>query len=307
MKTPLVCKLIPAGHLGRKLVSYISKKAVGMTADLGFGTMKLKRRQANWATAALTSHHGTSRASEVRHVVLSLPKGTPRKQAKDLLRNVWTDWIKAYAPDRAWVFALQFHNGVFHGHGAVANVGANGKPLNFQPHKVLAMAAMKFTEWTLPAAGLGKSKGLPIYTKTRKKLAVQDLAAALLDASGNIQPKVWDDLESQGLITGCRTRKDESLISFVYHDKRIRLSTLQRFIAHNQSMKTPTHNPNPPSVAIKKTMQPADPLPSKLVHTGLSPTKVASINAALLSANLVSKPAKPKKSRKPKHPTPPTQ
>lgn len=302
----MICKLIRAGHDTSKLLRYISGKSLGMTADFGFGRFRLPRNGIAWAIQALQSFHSNSRACQVRHVVFSTPKVMETKQAKASLARVCRDWIATYAPDRNWLFGFHNDNGILHGHLAVANLGPDSKPLKFRPHVVVTMSEMAFTKHAISAKGKGKI-GLPIYTKTRKQLAVQDLAAALLDTNGEIQPKVWDDLESQGLITGCRTRKDESLISFLYGGKRIRLSTLQRYIDHEQSMKTPNHNPSPPSVAIKKTKQPADPLPSKLVHTGLSPTKVASINAALLSANLVSKPAKPKKSRKPKHPTPPTQ
>lgn len=270
----MICKLIRAGHDTSKLLRYISGKSLGTTADFGFGRFRLPRNGITWAIQALQSFHSNSRSCQVRHVVFSTPKGMETKQAKASLTRVCRDWIAAYAPDRNWLFGFHNDNGILHGHLAVANLGPDSKPLKFRPHVVVAMSEMAFTKHAISAKGKGKI-GLPIYTKTRKKLLVQELAAALLDTNGNIQPKAWDQLEGQGLITEFRTRKDGSLISFIYQGKRIRLSTLQRYIDQEQSMKTQTHNPSPPLEASAPKNEPSV----------LSKEQTDTINKALLATS----------------------
>ncbi len=288
----MICKLIDSGHTSRKLVRYIASKAVGMTADLGFGVMKFPKNKQAWAIDTLRACHGTSRASEVRHLVFSVAKGTPRKEARNLLRAVWADWIKAYAPDRPWVFAIQFHNGICHGHAAVANVDSAGKPLKFRPHQVMAMAAMKFTSAAGSGSGIGKAKGLPIYSRA-KKLSVRDLATLMVDSSGVIRKEAWDQLEEQNLIKDFRQRKDGSLISFIYEGRRIRLSTLIRYVEHEQFMKTP---PQPsPQVAIKPLS----------VQPSVSPKDLDAVTSALRSTAAVLQPSRSKKKQQTQQPNQP--
>jgi hypothetical protein len=271
----VVAKVIKAGHLARKLARYISGKAVGMTADLGFGTFKLRRPQLDWAIHALRSHHGESRASEVRHVVLSTPKGTPRREAKKVIRAVWKDFISTYAPERPWMFGLQFHNGILHGHGAISNVGPAGRPLGWKPHQVVAMSEMAFTEHAISAKGRGK-KGLPIYTKARGKLAVKDLAALVVDTDSTIKNEVWKQLKKKGAVSDFRNRKDGSLISFEFQGRRIRLATLKHFVEHLQSDSsgnTGSASPPPSGLSSKDVQAINDVLQQASVPQARTPAK----------------------------------
>jgi hypothetical protein len=238
----MICKLIDAGQKANKLASYIASKAIGLAADFGLGAAKIDRKQLPWIVRALRAQHGQSTACEVRHVVSSVPKGTPRKVAITLLWAVWLDWIATYAPGRPWVAAIQIHNGIYHLHGGVANVGPDGKPLKFKPYMVRDMAAMKFTAHTISAKGAGKSRGVAVYPKARK-LAVRDLAAFLIDDNGVVRPERWDALVASGDIGDLRLRKDGSLISFSYQGCRIGFDTLQSFIAQQQTQQKEIQQP----------------------------------------------------------------
>ena len=210
MKPTVVVKLIKAGQTAKRLLKYISGKATSMSADLGFGIIPLQKNQIAWATEIMEPRPKT-RASECRHVVLSLPRDVQGKKAEALLRLIWMDWIKAYAPDRSWVFAIQNHNGVLHGHGAVSNIGTDGRPLKFRPHEVVKMSEVEFSEHAVSARGVGKP-GLPVYTKHSKKLTVEELAELL-----------------------ARRKKNGEAISFECDSRRIRFRTLHRYMTTPRS------------------------------------------------------------------------
>jgi hypothetical protein len=198
--------------------------------DLGFGTMRLRRTMLPWAAHVLRAHRDSCpRASEVRHLIFSVPKGTARRAAFRALHAVFEDWRNTYAPGMPWVSAIQKHNGIYHLHAAVANVNSSGRPLKFLPHMVVAMADMKFTDKAISAKGTGK-KGLKLYTKARGKLGVEGLAERLVAADGSIRNDEWRRLKKDGAISDFRTRKDGSIVSFIFDGKRIRLSTLNSFV-----------------------------------------------------------------------------
>ena len=130
----MICKLVKAGQTAKRLVRYVAKKAIGLRADLGFGFMKLRRPMLSWAAEVLRANRDSCRrASEVRHVIFSVPKGMVRRAAIAALYAVFADWRTAYAPGRPWVAAVQNHNGIFHLHAAISNVDADGRPLKIQP------------------------------------------------------------------------------------------------------------------------------------------------------------------------------
>ena len=233
MKPTVVVKLIRSGHTAKRLLKYISDKSISMSADLGFGIIPLQRNQIPWATEVMEPLPKT-RASECRHVVFSLPKGVAGKEAEKTLRSLWIDWIKAYAPDRYWVYAIQSHNGVLHAHGAVSNIGTDGKPLKFRPHQVVKMSKVEFSEHATSAEGIGKL-GLPVYSKKSKKLTVEELAEVLLLANGTINEPVWAALEEKGVVGNIRCKKNGDGISFECDSRRIRFRTLHRYLNNRQN------------------------------------------------------------------------
>jgi hypothetical protein len=245
-----------ASHSSNRLVDYILSKSVGSTGNLGLGKMKLRRERAEWMKKSLKCYHGDSRACEVRHIVFSLPRGTPRKEAKEALRAICADWLMTYAPERNWVFAIQFHNGICHGHLAVQNVGIDGKPLKIRPHQVQQMAKMSFTVNANSAERTGK-QGLPFYSKPRKKLAVQELAELVFLANSTINKKMWNHLKATETVKNLRLKKDGTLLSFEFSGRRICLSTLRRCIANI-----------PPSLSYENTTTPNTVAESPTIHRG---------------------------------------
>ncbi len=275
MKLSAVAKLMKAGQEALRTVRYVAKTAIGLRADLGFGKMPLRRQQLSWAAQVLRAFREGSRASEVRHLVLSVPKGTPRRAAIKLLFELFEDWRATYSPDRPWVAGIHFHEGRYHLHSAVANVGVDGRPLKFKPHQVVAMADMKFTDKAVSAKGTGK-KGLPIYTKARGKLAVKDLAALVVDTDGSIKNEVWKQLKKKGAVSDFRNRKDGSLISFFFQGRRIRLATLKHFVEHLQpdsSGNTGSSSPPPSGLSSKDVQAINDVLQQASVPQARTPAK----------------------------------
>jgi len=293
----MICKLVKAGHKSPKLVRYIAGKSVGLTADFGFGKFRLPRNRTEWAIQALCSFHANSRAAEVRHIVFSTPKEMEKKEAQKLLRAVCADWLKAYASGRNWIFGLHEDNGIQHGHLAVANLGPDSKPLKFRPHQVLAMSDMAFTKLASPAKGKGK-RGLPLYTKARKKLVVQDLASLLIAPDGSLRQEIWDQFKAKKLLTKFRTRNDGSIISFEFQDKRIRYTTLLRFL----KPKHPTNQQPMPQTFIQPNQALPEDLGAKLLNAGFSKKDLASINAKLRSANAEQEKDIPKETPSINHP-----
>ena len=296
----MICKVIRAGHTARKLARYIAGKSVVMKADLGFGTMRLRQNQITWAIDALRSFHGESRAAEVRHIVFSLPKNTPRRTAKQALKDVWQDWVSTYAPGRPWMFGFQFHNGIFHGHGAVSNVDSSGKPIKMRPHQVVAMSEMKFTDKAVSSKGIGK-KGLALYTKARGKLEVEDLAELLAAPGGGILADVWQQLTDKGLLADLRERKDGSVVSFAYQGRRMRMATLEGFVARLPAADSSSGSSSGGASPAPK--QPAQPLPgdlaAKLAAAGFTSKDLASLRTNLRAARVLPhKAAKPKTKNK---------
>jgi len=276
-KLSAIAKLMKAGQKAIRLVRYVSKKAISLRADLGFGKMPLRRNQLAWAAEVLRTFVDGCRASEVRHLVFSVPKKTGRRAAIKLLFEIFEDWRVTYAPDRAWVAAIHFHDGGYHLHVAIANAGPDGKPLKFKPHQVIAMADMKFTTRVISAKGLGK-KGLPVYSKARGKLAVRDLAALLVDDTGNLLEDEWDRLEKEGVISNFRLRKkDGAVTSFEFGGKRIRLKTLRAFVLENQTTKGTTM----PVDDIKTDQPLPDSIADSLLKAGFSAKDLDALNTDL--------------------------
>jgi len=273
-----ICKVVKAGQQAAKLLSYIAKKAVCFRADLGFGVMRLRRKQLTWAVDALRGFHDGSHASEVRHIIFSVPKDVPRRHAQRLLFSMFSDWRKTYAPGREWAAAIHHPN---HLHVALANYGKDGEPINFRPHQVKAMADMQFTQAVISAKGTGKRKSLAVYPKA-KKLAVRDLATLLLDDHGRVKDDAWERLKKEGILSSFRLRKDGSPISFEYAGKRIRIATLRHFILEKQQA---TKNKTMPLDIIKSDQPLPDSLAQKLMKTGFSKADLDTLNRNLRDAH----------------------
>lgn len=296
-----ICKLIKAGHIAPKLLRYISGKSIDTTADLGFGVMRLPVSRVSWATKALLSFHGNSRACEARHVVFSLAKGMAKKEAVNLLRSIASDWLATYAPDRNWVLGIHSNTGIYHAHLAVANVGSDSKPLKFRPHQAVAMSKMKFTEHAISAKGIGK-KGHTHYSKPRRKLLAHDLAELLFTPSGEINSAAWKSLETTGSIKNLRLRKCGTPISFEYAKRRIRFTTLRRYML-DQTQQKKTKNTMPQQI-----ITPTTPLRSNIVaalrQVGFSTETLKKMSATLSTAHsLVSESQERSHSQKMKTPT----
>ena len=199
-----------------------------------------------------------------------------------MLRAVCADSLKTYAPDRNWVLGVHSDNGLFHAHLAVANVGENSKPLKFKPHQVVSMSDMNFTAHAMSAKGIGK-KGLTIYSKPRRKLVAQELAGLLDTPSGEINATAWKSLEQEGFITNLRLRKCGKPISFEYSGKRIRFTTLHRYMLdQHQQKKTKKTMPH-------QIITPTAPLGSNIVaalrQVGFSNGALKKMSATLSAAH----------------------
>ncbi len=297
----VICKLVKAGQTARRLVNYVAGKSIGLRADLGFGMMRLRRTMLPWAAHVLRAHRDSCpRASEVRHVIFSVPKGMARRAAFVALHAVFEDWRNEYAPGMPWVAALQKHNGIYHLHAAVGNVNSLGSPLKFRPHQVVAMADMKFTDKAVSAKGTGK-KGLKIYTKARGRLEVEDLAELLAAPGGGIKAAVWEQLKDKGLLTDFRKRKDGSFVSFAYQGRRMRMATLEGFVARRPAADSSSESSSgggsaAAPVAPKTPPKPlANDLAAKLSAAGFSGKDLASLRNNLRSVH-----ALPRKAAKPK-------
>jgi hypothetical protein len=157
-------------------------------------------------------------------LIFSVPKGTEKVEAQKVLKGIAADWLEQYAPNRRWLAGFQEHNGIDHLHMAVANVDDAGDPLQLRPHQVKAMAQMQFTSWASPAQGVG-APGVPVYPHA-PNLAVVELAKLLPKEKGDLAALVLAHPE----VEAPRTRQDGSLVSFAFRGKRIRLSTLQKFL-----------------------------------------------------------------------------
>lgn len=284
MNPPMICKLVKAGQTAKRLVRYVAKKAVALRADLGFGVMNLRRAMLAWAAEVLCANRDSCpRACEVRHIIFSAQKGMGRRAAFSLLHAVFADWRATYAPGRPWVAALQKHNGIYHLHAVVANVDSSGTPLKFRPHEVVAMADMRFTNKVVSAKGKGK-KGLPVYTKARNKLAVQDLAERLVDKDGRVRDDEWERLKTEGVISNFRTRKkDGAVTSFEFEGRRMRIKTLRAFVTEKQN--NTTQQTTMPHETIDPTQPLPDSLAAKLTAAGFSKKALASLNAQLGAAH----------------------
>lgn len=297
----MICKLIRAGQTARRLVNYVAEKSIGLRADLGFGTIRMRHSMLSWAVHVLRAHRDScQRASEVRHLIFSAPKGMARRAAFKALHAVFEDWRNTYAQGMPWVAALQKHNGIFHLHAAVANVNSSGRPLKFRPHQVVAMSEMRFTEHAISARGKGK-KGLKIYTKARGKLEVEDLAELLAAPGGGIKAAVWKQLKDKGLLTDFRTRKDGAVVSFSYQGRRMRMKTLEGFIArHPVSSASSSSSSGGSSTTPKKQGKAVpDSLADKLKAVGFSSKDMASLRENLRSVRALPRKAdNPKKTTK---------
>lgn len=308
-KPAMICKVTRAGHSAHKLARYIAGKSVYMKADLGFGIMSMRKKQIAWAIDALRSFHGTSRACEVRHIIFSTPKNTPRRTAKQALKDVWLDWVAKYAPGRPWLLGFQFHNGHYHAHAEIANVDSFGKPIKMKPHQVVEMSDMKFTDKAISSKGEGK-KGVKVYTKARNRLEVQDLAELLAAPGGGIKAAVWKQLKDKGLLTDMRERKDGSVVSFAYRGRRMTIATLEGFIARVPAVDSSSDSSSGGGstaalVAPKTPSKPlADDLAAKLSAAGFTSKDLAGLRKNLRSVGAIpSKTDKAKnKTKQPKTP-----
>jgi hypothetical protein len=237
MTPPMICKLIKAGQRSRRLTSYIAGKAILMKADMGFGMIPIDRKQTPWVAETLQTHHTNKRASEARHVVLAVPKSTPRREALELLEKVSADWIAEYAPGRPWMYGVHVDNGFWHAHVAVANMGDDGKALQIDQFDVRNMAGMKFTSHAVSAKGTGMNIGLPVYSKA-ESLVVRDLAETLVDDAGNVRNNRWEEMVSSNKITDIHVHKRTGLpSSFKFEDRFISFKALALFIEHEQKRK----------------------------------------------------------------------
>lgn len=291
----IICKLVKAGQTSKRLVAYVAKKSVALRADLGFGEFKLSDSMLTWAAETLRAHRDSCRrASEVRHVIFSAQKGQSRRAAYTSLHAVCKDWLDTYAAGQPWVAALQNHNGVYHLHLAVSNVNDSGRPLKIRPYQAIEMSEMKFTDHAISAKGKGK-KGLPIYTKARGKLAVQDLAELLVDPAGGIRSSVWQQLKNKGLISSFRQRKDGSIISFSYQGRRMRMRTLEGFVARLPASDSSSNSSSGGTApAPKQAVQPLpDSIAAKLSAAGFSGKDLAALKNNLRA----SKPIQPRRTK----------
>jgi hypothetical protein len=264
---PAIVKMIKAGQKAKRLTDYICGKAITTRADMGFGTVKIDRDQLPWVNETLRAYHKNKRASEVRHVVFAVPKGTPRKEAIELLLKLSLDWIDEYAPGRHWLLGIHDDNGFYHGHLAVANSGEDGKAIQIDQFDVKNMAALKFTSHAVSAKGTGMNTGLPVYSKAAK-LDVRDLAVSLVDDAGTIRNNRWDELVATGKITDIHLHaRTGTPTSFQYEGRFVGFKALHQFIAHEQTKK---------QLALDEASVPAPPEPlaallARVAKTAASP------------------------------------
>jgi len=171
----------------------------------------------------------------------------------------------------------------------------------FSPNHVLDMAEMKFTTHAISARGKGQAKGVPVYSKA-KKLAVRDLAALVVAPGGGINNGVWMQLKEKGILSGFRSRKDGSIISFAFDGKRIRLATLHRFL--DQPQQPQTKGNTMPTASIQPDQPLPDSIAAKLAKAGFTTKDLASLTTNLRSAKVLTHTAT--ETKQPNPPTTPT-
>ena len=114
---------------------------------------------------------------------------------------------------------------------------------------------------------------------------VDELAALLIAPGGGVRRGVWEQFESKGIVTVSRTRKgDGSPISFVFNNRPIKFSTLQRVLDR-------LHPPTAPQP--KATL--SGPLAGKLAAAGFQKNDLERLRASLrtpdfLPSKLAAKP-----------------
>ena len=111
----------------------------------------------------------------------------------------------------------------------IANVDSTGRrTLNISPKILRDLQGLKWTVEFLSGRGKGKRKGLAFNPKA-PNLAIRTLALALFDAKGKFNESRWHKMVKSGAISEFRQRRDGSIISFVFQNRRIRHSTLNEF------------------------------------------------------------------------------
>jgi hypothetical protein len=250
MTPPMIVKLIKAGQKSKSLTSYIAGKAILMKAELGFGMVTIERKQMPLVAETLRVHHTNKRSSEARHVVLAVPKSTPRREALVLLEKVSADWIAEYAPGRPWMYGVHVDNGFWHAHLAVANTGEDRRALDIDQYDVRNMASMKFTTHAVSAKGTGMNTGLPVYSKAAN-LAVRDLAESLVDDDGRVHNDRWEEMVATGKITDIHVhQRTGAPTSFQYDGRHVGFKALHQFIEHEQTRRTLAAEATVPAPAV---------------------------------------------------------
>lgn len=175
-------------------------------------------------------HHNPTAARAFLTAVLSVktpPNASPEvlKDIDDRIEQAVRDLSKKLGvPAVAWI-----HNSkTRHAHVLFPNSDGR-RTLRLARQFLKELQGFGWTEALASGRGKGQRKALPVYTHSRQ-LDVRDLAASLLDQHGRYNPEALRQLIASGDVTDLREAKNGRLISFQWHGRRIRQTTLEGFI-----------------------------------------------------------------------------
>lgn len=223
-------------------------------------------RPKDLAALLLYEHHDITACKPARTFIISAetPKDSTTEQLKDIdakLEQAFFD-LKKFLGGLPMLGWLHGNTSTRHLHGVFPNSDTR-RGLNITPQMLSRLHDFAWTRAFESGRGQGKRKALTVYPHARK-LAVRDLAEQLIKSDGTVDLARWDGLQTSGIITDFRIRKDGSPVSFEFNGKRIRVTTLQQFLAVQQTAEKP-----------KKQNKPKETMPVKVFTPQLIPPDLA--------------------------------
>ncbi len=261
---PLGIVNLKATNQPRRAIRYFanSEKVAGFADCLQVGTM-FNATPKEIEDSLLSGHHDRHVKNRIcRTAIISVktPKNATKEQIEDLVKrvsNAFQDFFKELnVPGAAWIHG---NTKTIHGHGIFPNSDGR-RTLNICPADLRSLQGFEWTDELDSGRGKGERGALPVYTKA-KNLAVRELAKYIFDTKGKVGEIEVEALESAGVISNIRRKKDGQPISFAFKKKQIRFSTLKNFITeqkqqNNSNMITAfdskTSAPPPLMDALKK-------------------------------------------------------
>ena len=206
------------------------KKLTATYDGLELGTADGKTA-AELAELLLAGHHDPRAARCCRTAVISVK--TPKNASKAELDEIDQRLLRC-AKDFQRYFKIISMLGFCHGNTMTRHMhciwpnSTGRRTLNITPKILRDLQGLEWTVEFLSGRGKGRRTGLSFNPKA-PKLAIRTLALALFDAKGKFNESRWHKMVKSGAISDFRQRRDGSIISFVFQNRRIRHSTLNNF------------------------------------------------------------------------------